>query len=121
ARENPRELQHAAFVEHDRVEIFGLDPAVLQAPLDRAKRKARVVLAPRQPLFLYRRDRHAVDDKRRGGVVVVRRDAKDLHVSTGLSASPRGPPKPAASRQAPGARRAWRPTQTAQGRQSRYR
>ncbi len=51
------------------------------------ERKRRVVLAPRQALFLHGADRHAVDDERGGRVVVVGGDAEDLHVSTGSSAT----------------------------------
>ena len=52
AREDPLELQHAALVEDDRIEIAGVELRVVQAPLDRVQREARVVLPPRQALFL---------------------------------------------------------------------
>ena len=80
AGEDPLELQHAALVEDHRVEIRRARARLIEAPLDGAQRKARVVLAPRQPLLLHRRDRHAVDDERGGRVVVVRGDAENLHV-----------------------------------------
>ena len=56
--------------------------ALFQAPFDRAHREGRIVLAPRQPLFLHRPDRDAVHQQGRGAVVVVRGNPQDLHVST---------------------------------------
>ena len=60
---------------------------MIQTPFDGAERKRRVVLVPRQALFLNGADRHAVDDERGGRVVVVRGDAEDLHLNTGSSAN----------------------------------
>ena len=80
AGQDPIELPHAALVEDDGVEIGRIEPGVIQAPFDGRQRKAGVVLAPRQALFLHGADRHAVDDERGGRVVVVRGDAEDLHL-----------------------------------------
>src|SRR5262249_24245442 len=62
-----------------------LEPGRLEAPLDRVQREAGVVLAARQPFFLDRAHRDAVDDECGGGIVVMGGDAEDLHVSTGCS------------------------------------
>jgi hypothetical protein len=48
------ELQHAALVEHDRVEIGGRQAGVLEAPGDGLEGETRVVLVARQPLLLHR-------------------------------------------------------------------
>jgi hypothetical protein len=44
ARENPCELEHAAFVEHDGIEVAGVELRVVQAPLDRVQWESRIVL-----------------------------------------------------------------------------
>src|SRR5262249_7283870 len=59
-------------------------------PLDRVQREACVVLSARQPFFLDRAHRDAVDDEGCGGIVVVGGDAEDVHVSTGCSPTRRG-------------------------------
>ena len=64
AGEDPLELQHTALIKDHRVEILRLEPGVIQAPFSRPGRKRGVVLAPRQALFLYGADRHAIDDER---------------------------------------------------------
>src|SRR5262249_57205932 len=51
----------------------------VEAPLDRAERERRIVLAARQPFLLHRGDGDAVDEEGRGRIVVVRRDAQDSH------------------------------------------
>ena len=43
ARENPGELEHAALVEDDGIEIAGVELRVVQAPLDRVQRESGVV------------------------------------------------------------------------------
>src|SRR5207248_1218977 len=73
------ELQHRLFVEDHRVELLGFEVLLLEAPLDRGEGKRGVVLAAREPLLLDGADRHAVDQQRRRGIVVVRRDAEDAH------------------------------------------
>ena len=79
AGQNALELQHAALVEDDRVEVARLEAGLSRHHSIAASGNAGVVLAARQPLFLHRADRHAVDDERGGGVVIVRGDAEDLH------------------------------------------
>src|SRR4051812_48480929 len=54
ACEDPLELQHAAFVEDDGVEIGCLESAVIQAPLDGRQRESGIVLPARETLFLHR-------------------------------------------------------------------
>src|SRR5262249_9742134 len=78
-REDPLELEHRLLIEDDRVELFRLDAAVLEAPLDCRDRKRGVVLAAREPFLLDGADRNAVHGERRRRVVVVRRDAEDAH------------------------------------------
>src|ERR1700680_1808355 len=89
AGEDPLEFQHAAFVENDRVEILRIEPGVGQAPFNRRRWKGGVVLAPRQALFLYGTDRHAIDDERGRRIVVVRGYPEDLHLNTGSLADAR--------------------------------
>jgi hypothetical protein len=79
AGENPLELQHRLLVEDDGVELIGLEPAPLEAPLDRRQWKAGVVLVAREPLLLDGTDRNSVDQQGRCGVVVVGRDSENLH------------------------------------------
>src|SRR5262249_18226364 len=79
-REDALELEHRLLVEDDRVELLGLEPRLLEAPLDRRERERRVVLAAREALLLNRKGGHAVDDESRRGVVVMRRNAEDLHL-----------------------------------------
>ncbi len=50
------ELQHRLLVEHDRVELFRLEPGAIEAPLDGRQREPGVVLPAREPLFLHRAD-----------------------------------------------------------------
>ena len=113
AREDALELQHAAFVEDDGVEIIGLEACVIQAPFDGCQRKARVVLAARQPLFLNGADGHAVDHERGRRVVVVGRDPEDLHLSTGSLENGGRCDRLASSRAAHAARRVWPTMRTA--------
>ncbi len=80
AGENPLELEHAALVEDHRIEIRRVEAGVVEAPLDRARRKGGVVLPAREPLLLYGADGRAVHHQRGGRIVVVRRDPEDLHV-----------------------------------------
>ena len=64
----------------DGVEILRLETGMFETPLDGEQWKRRVILPTRQPLFLHRAYRHTVDDQRRGRIVVMRRDAEDVHV-----------------------------------------
>ena len=75
--ENPVELEHRLLVEDDRVELFGLEARLLEAPFDCAQRKAGVVLAAREALLLRGTDGLPVDEQRGGAVVVVRAEAED--------------------------------------------
>src|SRR5207247_7030074 len=112
------ELQHAALVEDHRIEIRRIEPRVIQAPLDRADRKPGVVLPPRQPLFLNRADRHAVDDERGGGIVIAGGDAENVHgISTGWTAN-RCRARSAPTRAARAVRHAWPATRRAAARRS---
>ena len=83
AGEDPVELQHAPFVEDDRVEILRLKPACSRHQSMAPDGKARIVLLPREPFFLDGADRYAVDHERRSRIVVMRGDAEDLHLGTG--------------------------------------
>src|SRR5262249_52379978 len=89
AGQDPLELQHAAFVEHDGIEVGWLELRVLEAPLDGLKRKAGVILLPGKTLFLNRADRHAGGDEARGGVVMVGGEAEDFHQYSLAGAAPR--------------------------------
>src|SRR5688500_18782431 len=77
--EQPLELQKRLIVEGDVVELRGREPGDLQAGLDGVVRKVGVVLLAREALLLRRRHHLAVDDQRRSAVMVVSRDAEDLH------------------------------------------
>ena len=72
AGQNALELQHAAFVEDDGVEIRRGQAGVIQAPFDGSGRKGAVVLLSRQPFLLDGADRHAIDQQRRRRIVVMR-------------------------------------------------
>ena len=113
ARQDPLELQHAALVEHDGIEIGWVELRVLEAPLDRAEWKTGIILPTREALFLYGAYRHPIDDECGCRIVIVGRDAEDLHVSTGSSAIRAGRAGSASIRSAPAARRAWPATRTA--------
>src|SRR5437764_8701611 len=121
ARQDPLELQHASFVEHDCVEIGWVELRVLEAPLDRADWKPGVVLPTREALFLYGARRHAVDDERGGRIVIVGGDAEDVHISIDCSmrsaagraesgsiqSAPGGPTVSPATQTAAAARNTW--------------
>src|SRR5262249_58316189 len=113
AGEDALELQHAAFIKDDGVEIRGIDAAALETPVDRARREARVIFPPRQPFLLNGGHGHAVDQERRRRIVVVPRDAENSHLSTGSSTGLRGPARLAPSRPLRAAPRLWRATRTA--------
>ena len=66
--------------------IGGFDPLHGETPVDRMQWKTRVVLAPREPFLLDSTHGHAVDDECGSRIVIVRRDAEDLHVSTAPAA-----------------------------------
>jgi len=76
-RQDALELGHRLLVEDDRVQIAGLDAAPLEAEVDGAQRKRGVALLARQPLFLHRANRLAVEEQRGCRAVVVRRAAPD--------------------------------------------
>ena len=107
AGQYPIEFQHRALVEDDRVEIVGFQAPFFQAPFDRGHGKGRVVLAPREPLLLDRGHRHAVHDQGRGGVVIMRGDSENFHVSTGFPVCACLPAARAPSPAVRGAGRAW--------------
>ena len=77
----PLEFQKRLVVEGDVVEFGGRDSSVLQAELDGARREAMVMLLAREALFLRGGQEFAVAHEARRGVVVVGRDAKDVHAS----------------------------------------
>ena len=105
AGEDPLELQHAALVEDDGVEIGRVEPGVIEAPFDRPDREGGVILSARQALLLYGADGHAIDEERGRRIVVMRRDPENLHLNTGSSATrcvvrARSAPSPGCSRRA---------------------
>src|SRR4051812_50046813 len=67
AGENPVELQHAALVENDRIEIGGGGGGTIEAPLKCRGGERRGVLPPRQPPFLPRAAPPAPDHAGGGG------------------------------------------------------
>ena len=75
--DQPVELHERLVVEGEVVEPLRREPRLGQAIRDRSGRKARVVLSPREPLFLRRGDGFAVDHERRRTVVIERRDTED--------------------------------------------
>jgi hypothetical protein len=73
---HPFELLDRMFVEHDAIEVARGEPGVRKARARGVDRQPCIVLDPRQPLLLHRRDDGTVDDERRGGVVVLAGDAE---------------------------------------------
>ncbi len=73
------EFERRFLVEDHRVEIVGRQARAIEAPFDRGQREACVILVPRQPLFLHRRDGYAIDHQRGGAVVIMAGDAEDPH------------------------------------------
>jgi len=59
------------------VEIFGLDPRVLEAPASGQRREAGAVLDAVEPLLLRGRDELAVDDQGGRRVTVVRVESEN--------------------------------------------
>src|SRR5437660_625526 len=112
ARQDPLELQHAALVEHDGIEIGWVELRVLEAPLDRAEWKTGIILPTREALFLYGAYRHPIDDECGCRIVIVGRDAEDLHVSTDCAptsaAAPAGSGSSQSTQGEPSASRATR-------------
>ncbi|OQA55636.1 MAG: hypothetical protein BWY42_01390 [Candidatus Omnitrophica bacterium ADurb.Bin277] len=74
-------FQEGFVVKRDNIEVFRRDPAFSQAIFDRVRRETEVVLLPRKPLFLRRRDDLPVTDKARGAVMIKSRDAENLHAA----------------------------------------
>ena len=72
AGQDTLEFQHRALVEHDGIEIVGLDAGMVQAPFDRRQWKGGIVLAPRKTFLLNGGDRNAVNDKGRRRIMVMR-------------------------------------------------
>src|SRR5690606_38221299 len=70
-------LHERLVVEDDVVDLVQRGARLLEAVGQRLRREARVVLAPREALFLRGGDDAAVLDQRGGAVVVVGRDAED--------------------------------------------
>ncbi len=75
------ELDEGLLVEHHVVDLLDRDARLAQAEGDGLLGVARVVLAAGEALLLGRRDDHAVLDQRRRAVVVVEREAEDVHQS----------------------------------------
>ena len=71
------DLRKGVLVEDHRVELVGSEAGDLEAREGCATWESGVVLHQREPLLLRRRDDLPVDDQRRRGVVVVRRDPQD--------------------------------------------
>src|SRR5438105_429404 len=115
ASKNALELQHRTLVEDDGVERVRLDAGVIETPFDRRQRKRGVALAPRKAFLLDGAVRHAVDDQCRGGVVVVRGDAENLHLSTAAAESRCVPARWPSNLPSRAATRAWRAMRTAEG------
>jgi hypothetical protein len=80
--EQPLELEERLVVESHAVELPGPHAGDLQAGADGVVREGRVVLAPRKALLLRGGRDPAVDHQRGRAVVVVGRDAEDLHFRT---------------------------------------
>jgi hypothetical protein len=59
------------------IQILDANPRLLEAELDSMAREVRVVLLPREALFLGRRDDLAIDDQGRRRVMVKGRNAED--------------------------------------------
>src|SRR3954452_3632426 len=78
--EQPLELEERLVVERDEVDLRRPCPGRRQAGGDRLVREARVVLLAREAFFLRGGGYLAVDEERRRGVVVIRRDAEDFHL-----------------------------------------
>src|SRR4029079_18822577 len=81
--EQPLELPQGLLVEDDVIEVALLQPRLVQAIANGERRKARIVLLPREPLFLRGGHDVAVDHQGGGAVVIEGGDAED-----------RGPPAP---------------------------
>jgi hypothetical protein len=77
--QQPFEFQERLLVEDDVIDVVDADAAEFQARRDGVMRKRRIVFAAREALFLRRRDDIAVDDERRGAVVIERRDSENIH------------------------------------------
>src|SRR5204862_6495357 len=74
--EQPLELEERLVVEGDEVDLGGARAARFEAGTDRVVREARVVLLAGEALFLRGGGHLPLDEQRRRGVVVVRRDAE---------------------------------------------
>ncbi len=111
--QDPIELPHAPFVENHGIKVGRLQPCVIETPFDRCERKCRIVLAARQTLFLDGANGHPVDHDRGGRVVVMRRDAENLHVNTGWATARSPFARSASSRPFRGVPPAWPARQTA--------
>ena len=79
--EQPLEFQERLLVEHDIIDVLERDTGLFEAIANRVDRKARVVLLAREALFLRRRDDLAVDQQRRGAVVIEGGNAEDAHAA----------------------------------------
>ena len=73
------ELKGWPLVEDHAVKLFRFEPGVVKAPFNGGQGKRCIVFASGKTLFLYSRDRHAIDQQRRRGIVIMCRDAKDAH------------------------------------------
>ena len=82
--EDPLELQQGFVVEGDVVEIAGRQSRLGEAVVDRVRREAVVVLLSAEAFLLRSGNDLPVDEQRRRGVVIERRDAKDRGHGQGL-------------------------------------
>ena len=74
---------------------------------------------PRQALLLDSADRHAVDNERGGGIVVVRRNAENLHLNIACRASHSVRARRSSIQNVPAARHAW-PAKANGGNKTKY-
>src|SRR5690606_25871972 len=88
--EEPVELGEWLVVERDEVELRGVDARLAQAIRDGVGREGRVVLLPREALFLRRREELTVADEAGGAVVVEGADPEDVHRRAERAPSVRG-------------------------------
>jgi len=83
--ENSVQLKVRLLIKPDVVNLVKVDGGVSQAPPDRIYRKRCVMLYPRESLFLCSRHNLSVPEQARRGVVVVSRNAENVHVRKRLS------------------------------------
>ena len=84
--EQPIELDERTLVEGDHIEVAGPQTRLSQAECSSVARKARVVLAPGESLFLRRRDDLAIAHQCGGRIVIEGRDPENRRHSAKLTA-----------------------------------